>query len=64
MSALTDEERHVLSLLAAGRTTRQVARALGVANNALSMRLLRLRQRRRAETTVQLVADAVREGLL
>lgn len=56
-------DRMVLDKLIAGRTTLQVARELGMTNSAVSMRLLRLRTRFGAETTVQLVAVVLRQGL-
>lgn len=60
---MTDREvAELLTMLASGLSSRQVARRLGIGVNALGMRLQRLRDARGCRSTVQLVAEAVRDG--
>jgi DNA-binding NarL/FixJ family response regulator len=62
--ALTDRERQLLLHLAAGRTTGQIAAALGVRPQTVKHRVAALRAKLGAADRTQAVLAALRRGLL
>lgn len=54
----------ILRLLAAGRTTSQVARATGTSERTVRRRLRGLADDLAVETTIEVVVRAAREGLV
>lgn len=60
MKTPTDIELDILAALAEGMTNKQIASRRHMTKSAVGMTLMRLRQRVGAETTVELVAMALR----
>jgi DNA-binding NarL/FixJ family response regulator len=63
-SALTEREREVLQLIAAGRTTHEVARILSISPHTATRHRANLMQKLDAHNQVELVRAAVLHGLI
>ncbi|MGH2705638.1 MAG: response regulator [Actinomycetota bacterium] len=61
---LTDREKSVLQLLADGKTTRQIARSLHIAEETVKTHLTHIYQKLGVSDRVQAVAQALRGGLV
>lgn len=64
MMHVTPRELEVLVLLADGHINKTAARALGVAESTVERMTFNARTRNKMKTTAQLVASALREGLI
>jgi two-component system, NarL family, invasion response regulator UvrY len=60
---LSDREYQVLRLIAAGKTTREIARALSVSQKTIGTYRTRIREKLHLQTTAELLAFAVRHQL-
>ena len=60
---LSDREYQVLRLIAAGKTTREIARALAVSQKTIGTYRTRIREKLHLQTTAELLAFAVRNQL-
>jgi DNA-binding NarL/FixJ family response regulator len=61
---LSPREMQVLELLVKGATTDRIADQLGISSNTVRSMLHRMRTKRGVQSTVELVADAIRHGLV
>lgn len=61
MSKLTNRQREIVRLLAAGYSQKQVARRLGIAYGTVRKHTLAARERTACRSTVEIVVLAVRE---
>jgi two-component system nitrate/nitrite response regulator NarL len=63
-ATLTEREKEVLGLLAAGKTNKEIAGALGIAENTVKNHLKNILEKLHLENRVQAATFALREGLL
>jgi DNA-binding NarL/FixJ family response regulator len=63
-ATLTEREKEVLGLLAAGKTNKDIAGALGIAENTVKNHLKNILEKLHLENRVQAATFALREGLL
>lgn len=63
-SPLTESQRDLLRLLAAGQRPREAAKTVGVTLKAVRLRLEHVRKRLNTKTTMQAVAVAARNGFI
>ena len=63
-STLTEREKEVLGLLAAGKTNKEIAGALAIAENTVKNHLKNILEKLHLENRVQAATYALREGLL
>lgn len=63
-TALSPREREVLGLIAQGQQTKQIARALGIAERTVKFHTATLQRKLGAETRAQAVALAAQKGIL
>ena len=63
-ATLTEREKEVLGLLAAGKTNKEIAGALGIAENTVKNHLKNILEKLHLENRVQAATFAIREGLL
>lgn len=63
-ATLTDRERDVLSLLATGKTNKEIAGALAIAENTVKNHLKNILEKLHLENRVQAATFALREGLV
>ncbi|SMX50784.1 LuxR C-terminal-related transcriptional regulator [Maliponia aquimaris] len=63
-SALSDRERQVLNLVVAGRSNREIAEILGISAKTVDRHRTNLMQKLDVHSVAQLIAYALREGLI
>lgn len=63
-TTLSDRERTVLREVAAGRSTKQIARALGITERTVKFHVSSIMNKLGADNRAQAVAEAARRGLL
>jgi len=63
-ATLTEREKEVLGLLAAGKTNKEIAGALAIAENTVKNHLKNILEKLHLENRVQAATFALREGLL
>ncbi len=63
-TTLSDRERAVLREVAAGRSTKQIARALGITERTVKFHVSSIMNKLGADNRAQAVAEAARRGLL
>ncbi|WP_323771249.1 response regulator transcription factor [Antarctobacter sp.] len=63
-AALSDRERRTLNLIVAGRSNREIAEILGISAKTVDRHRTNLMQKLDMHSVAQLIAYALREGLI